>query len=106
MAKYLYRANLTEKGLEGTLKEGGSARREAVKKAVESLGGTLEVFYYAFGEQDVVAIADLPDNVSAAAFSLVVTAAGGAVVSTQVLLAPEEIDQVTSMTAAYRAPGG
>ncbi len=40
MAKYLVRANLTAEGLKGTLKEGGTARREAVKKAVESMGGT------------------------------------------------------------------
>jgi len=106
MAKYLVKANLTAEGLKGTLKEGGSARRDAVKTAVESLGGTLEAFYYAFGGDDVVGIGDMPDNVSAAAFSLLLTAAGGVVVSTTVLLTPEEIDEVAKKTGSYRPPGG
>jgi uncharacterized protein with GYD domain len=45
MAKYLLQASYTVEGLEGLLKEGGSARREAVAKATEALGGTLEAFY-------------------------------------------------------------
>lgn len=105
MAKYLFQAQYTAKGLEGLLKEGGSKRTEAVEKAVEGLGGTLEAFYYAFGEADVVGIAELPDNVSAAAFSLLITAAGGAAVRTTVLMTPEEIDQATKKTLEYRPPG-
>ncbi len=105
MAKYLIRANLTPEGLKGTLKEGGTARREAVKKTIESMGGTLESFYYAFGQKDIVGVVDMPDNVSVAAFSLLVTAAGGAAVSTMVLLTPEEIDKAAKMTGDYRPPG-
>ncbi len=105
MAKYLVKAKYTAKGLEGLLKEGGSKRREAVEQAVKGLGGTLEAFYYAFGDADVVGIADLPDNVSAATFALLVTAAGGATVSTTVLMTPEEIDVATGKTLEYRAPG-
>jgi uncharacterized protein with GYD domain len=91
--------------LEGLLKEGGSKRKEAVEKAAKSLGGTVEVFYYAFGDVDVFVIVDLPDNVSASAFSLLVTAAGGATVSTTVLITPEEVDQITKKTLDYRPPG-
>jgi uncharacterized protein with GYD domain len=105
MAKYLVQANYTDEGLAGTLKEGGSARREVVKKAVESLGGTLEAFYYAFGDVDVLAIVDLPDNVSAATFSLLVTAAGGSTLRTTVLITPEDIDQAAKKTLDYRPPG-
>ncbi|UCC85647.1 MAG: GYD domain-containing protein [Anaerolineales bacterium] len=105
MAKYLVQAAYTDAGLEGLLKEGGSRRRDAVGKAVKSLGGTLEAFYYAFGDADVVGIVDLPDNVSAAAFSLLVNAAGGAAVQTTVLMTPEEVDQATKKTLDYRAPG-
>ena len=47
-------------GLKGLLKEGGSKRREAVVKALEGLGGTLEVLYYAFGDTDVFASLPLP----------------------------------------------
>ena len=59
MAKYLFQAVYTNEGLEGLLKEGGSKRREAVEKAAKSLDGTLEAFYYAFGDIDVFAIVDL-----------------------------------------------
>ncbi len=46
-----------------------------MEKAIKSLGGSLEAFYYAFGDADVVCIADLPNNVDATVFSLLVTAA-------------------------------
>ncbi len=39
-------------------------------------GGRLESAYYAFGDYDVVAIVEVPDNVSAAAFSLALNAGG------------------------------
>jgi uncharacterized protein with GYD domain len=105
MAKYLYQASYTEEGLKGLLKEGGTNRREAVAKAIEGMGGTLEAFYYAFGHADVVGIADLPDNVTASAFSLLVAAAGGAKVKTTVLITPEEVDKAVKISADYRPPG-
>ena len=105
MAKYLVHAKYTDEGLKGLLKEGGSKRREAVEQAVKGLGGKLEAFYYAFGDADVVGIADLPDNVSATTFSLLVTAAGGATVKTTVLITPEEVDQAAKKTLDYRPPG-
>lgn len=105
MAKYLFQANYTGKGLEGLLKEGGSSRRAAVEKAIQSMGGTMEAFYYTFGHKDVIVLADMPDNASAAGFSLLITGAGGATVSTTVLITPEEIDQATKKTIDYRLPG-
>jgi uncharacterized protein with GYD domain len=105
VAKYLVQAKYTDEGLKGLLKEGGSKRREAVDKAVKSLGGTLDAFYYAFGDADVVGIADLPDNVSATTFSLMVAAGGGATLKTTVLITPEEVDQAAKKTMDYRPPG-
>ncbi len=105
MAKYLFEAKYTAKGLEGLLKEGGSKRRKAVEKALKSLGGTLEAFYYAFGDTDVICVADLPDNVNATTFSLQVIAAGGAKLKTTVLITPEEVDQAVKKTMDYRPPG-
>jgi uncharacterized protein with GYD domain len=105
MAKYFFQAVYTDKGLEGLLKEGGSKRWEAVERAVKGLGGTLEAFYYAFGDADVLGIADLPDNVTASTFSLLVTAGGGAKVKTTVLITPEEVDQAAKKTLDYRPPG-
>lgn len=105
MPKYLFQASYTEAGLKGLLKEGGSKRREAVEQTVKGLGGTLEAFYYAFGDRDVFAIADLPDNVSTTAFSLMVNAAGTAKVKTTVLITPKEVDQAVKKSVDYRPPG-
>lgn len=106
VAKYLFQAVYTEKGLEGLLKEGGSKRREAVGKAIKGMGGTMEAFHYAFGYTDVFCIADLPSNVDASALSLLITAAGGAKIKTTVLLTPEELDQAVGKSLDYRPPGG
>ena len=109
MAKYLIQASLTVEGLKGLIKEGGTKRREAVEAAVMGLGGTMEAFYYAFGDDDVFVIVDYPDNVTATAASLVGNAAGTSTVTVTVLLTPEEVDQATDLAkeklAAYRPPG-
>ncbi|HEV7214281.1 MAG TPA: GYD domain-containing protein [Chloroflexota bacterium] len=89
----------------GTLKEGGSARRAAVERLIQCVGGTLEAFYYAFGEDDIYAIVDCPDNVSVAAASLTVAAGGGGNIRTVVLLTPAEVDQIAKKATTYRAPG-
>lgn len=105
MPKYLLQASYTRKGLKGLLKEGGSSRREAVRQALKSLGGTLDSFYYAFGDTDVFAIVDLPDSVSATAFALITNTAGTATVETTVLITPEEVDQAGKKSVEYRPPG-
>jgi uncharacterized protein with GYD domain len=109
MPKYLYQASYTAEGLKGLLKEGGSSRREAVENLIQSLGGTLEVFYYAFGDTDVFLIVDFPDNVSATAATLIANAAGTSKVKTSVLITPEEVDQTTDLVrqriTEYRPPG-
>lgn len=106
MPKYLWRVSYTTQGVQGVLKEGGTSRREMVTRLVEAVGGKVEAFYYTFGEGDVIVIAELPDNVTAAAVSLNVGASGGAEISTTPLLDPEDIDKATKISVAYRAPGG
>jgi uncharacterized protein with GYD domain len=106
MSKFLIQATYTLQGVQGLQSDGGSGRRDAVAKAVESVGGQLETFYFGFGEQDAYAIADLPDNEAAAALVLAVNAAGGAVARTVVLLTPEEVDAAAQRSVGYRAPGG
>jgi uncharacterized protein with GYD domain len=105
MPKYLVQANYVGEGLKGLLKEGGSSRRAAVEKLFGAVGGTIEAFYYAFGDVDLVIVADVPDNVTAAALSLMVNAQGAVTARVTVLLSPEEIDAATKVTAAYRPPG-
>ena len=105
MPKYLAHASYTVEGLKGLLKDGGSKRREVVEQLIKGLGGTLEAFYYAFGDDDIFAIMDLPDNVSATASSLVINAAGAAKMKITVLLTPEEVDQATKTSVDYSPPG-
>jgi len=106
MPKYLVRASFTVDGIRGTLKEGGTARRAVVERLAQSTGSKLDLFYYAFGEHDLYAIFDAPDNISAATASVTVAAAGIAKVETIVLLTPEEMDEVAGKSVSYRAPGG
>ena len=105
MPKYLAHASYTVEGLKGLLKDGGTKRREVVEQLAKSLGGKLEAFYYALGDDDLFAIFDLPDNISATTASLLVNASGAAKVKMTVLLTPEEVDQATKKTVAYSPPG-
>ena len=105
MPKYLLQVSYTLDGVKGVVAKGGSARKAAAQAAAESVGGTLESLYFAFGDTDVFAVADLPDNAAAAALALSVTAAGGAAVRTVVLLTPDEIDGATNQKVEYTPPG-
>jgi uncharacterized protein with GYD domain len=105
MAKFLIKANYIGEGVKGLLKDGGTSRRAAVDKLLESVGGKVESFYYAFGDTDAYVIMDVPDNVTAAAVALTVGASGAVNLNTTVLMTPEEVDQATKKSPAYRAPG-
>jgi uncharacterized protein with GYD domain len=105
MPKSLIEALLTTEGVKGIQSEGGSARREAVASAIESVGGRLEAFYFGFGEHDVFAIGDFPDNESAVAMALAVNSSGAVTTRTVVLVTPEEVDEAVKRSIQYRAPG-
>ena len=105
MPKFLIEASYTADGVKGVQSKGGSARREAVAQVLESVGGTLESFYFAFGERDAYVICDLPDNESATAVALTVNGAGGVTARTVVLLTPEEVDSAAQRSVDYRPPG-
>jgi uncharacterized protein with GYD domain len=83
-------------------------RREAARSYVESVGGTLHGFWYAFGSHDGYALWEAPDNVSMAAVALAITS-GGALSSfdTTVLLTVEETLEALGMVeqVRYRPPG-
>src|SRR5215217_8604084 len=66
-------------------------RRKAAQEYIESVGGKLHGFWYAFGEHDGYNLWEAPDNVSMAATVLAI-GAGGALRSaeTTVLLSVEE----------------
>ena len=105
MAKYLIKARYTAEGAKGLAREGGTARRAAATKTIESLGGKVEAFYFAFGDVDVYAVFDLPDHASAAAAALAVNQSGAVSLKTVVLMTPEDMDQAGKKTVDYRPPG-
>ena len=104
MPKYLTMVSYTPEGIKGLVKEGGTARRAAVEKMLEHLGGRLEGFYFAFGENDAYVISEGPDNATAAAISLAITT-GAIRTKTIVLLTPEEVDQAVRIPIDYQPAG-
>ena len=105
MAKFMVKASYTAEGTKGLLKEGGSSRKAMVDKMIKGLGGSVEAFYFAFGDADVFVICDLPDSATAAALSLVINASGAVKTTTIPLLTLEEVDKACKKSVAYRAPG-
>jgi uncharacterized protein with GYD domain len=105
MAKFLVKASYSSPGVRGVLEDGGTARQKAVTDMIESLGGKVEAFYFAFGDVDTYTIIDMPDNVSALAMSLAVAARGLATTDLIALVTPAELDAAVKMTPTYDAPG-
>src|SRR2546427_13010934 len=100
MPKYFFQGSYSVEGIRGLQKDGGSKRRAAAQQAAQSVGGKLDAFYFALGTDDVVGIFDLPDNVSAAAVSLVINAAGGVQFQTTALLNPQGTGPATKKNVA------
>jgi uncharacterized protein with GYD domain len=81
MPSYLVQASYTVEALQAMMKK-PQDRTEVISAAIEKLGGKLVGLWLSFGDQDVVVIMEMPNNISAAAMSLAV-AAGGALKSTK-----------------------
>jgi uncharacterized protein with GYD domain len=105
MPKYFVSVSYSAEGAKGLRKDGGTKRRQVAERAVESLGGKMESFYFSFGQHDAVIIVDMPDAASVAALSLAVAGTGGARPTTTVLITPEEMDKAAGKKTAYKAPG-
>lgn len=106
MAKFMLIGSYTADGAKGVLKEGGSGRREAARRAIESAGGTLESFYFGFGTDDYYVTVDFPSHADAAAAALTIGASGSSRARTIVLLTPEEVDAASQRSIDFRPPGG
>jgi len=105
MPKFLIQSSYTAEGLKGVHKDKASGRKAAVSKAIEGLEGKLDALYFAFGDDDVIAIVDMPDNVSATALSLTVSATGLVRTKTTPLITVEEVDRALQKNVNYRGPG-
>jgi len=106
MPTYMIQGSYGSEGLAALVKNPQN-RIQAIKPAIEKLGGKLKDAYLSFGEYDFVIIAEMPDNVSAAAISMAF-GAGRALKSTKTtpLLSPAEtIDAMKkASTSGYKPP--
>jgi uncharacterized protein with GYD domain len=105
MPKYLISANYTAKGMEGVRAGGAKARVDAVSTMIEGMGGRLESFYFAFGDTDVFAITEAPDDEAVAAVAIAINGTGAVSVRTTKLLSVEQVDEALRRTVDYRPPG-
>lgn len=105
MPKYLVIGNYTVDGVKGLMKDGGAKRKAATEAAITSVGARMEAFYFAFGDNDLYAIVDAPDNATLAGVALAINAGGGARLKTVVLLTGEEVDEALKKGAKYTPPG-
>jgi uncharacterized protein with GYD domain len=82
-------------------------RLETVQRVVEGLGGKVLDGWFSFGDYDILVICDLPDNVSAAALSMAVSAGGAikSVKTTPLISFAEGIDAMRKASeTAYTPP--
>lgn len=105
MPKYLFYGSYTPEGFKGLLEEGGSKRIEAAKKALGSVGGSLEAFYFSFGENDFYILVDLPDNATTFAVTSAGNLSGTFRINGVALLSAEELDEAINKGVDFRPPG-
>jgi uncharacterized protein with GYD domain len=105
MAKFLIHASYTAEGLKGLQKDKASGRRDALARAMESIGGKLDSIYYSLGDDDVIIIVEAPDIAAIAAVVGSASATGLVRTRTTALMTIEEVDHALAKTVNYRAPG-
>lgn len=105
MPHYLVQVAYSREGW-GALVNQPQDRIEAVRPSIEQLGGKIGSAYFAFGDYDVVLIAELPDNVSAAAIAMAFAGGGAckAVHTTPLLTSAEAVEAMRKASqTGYRA---
>jgi uncharacterized protein with GYD domain len=60
MPKCMIQASYTGDGTKGVMNEGGTKRRATVEANVKAAGGTVEAFYFAFGDADALSLLIFP----------------------------------------------
>src|ERR1700739_4075159 len=100
MPSYLVQVAYTSEAMAAMLKK-PQDRATVVGKAIAKLGGSLKSAWLTFGDYDTIVLVEMPDNVSAAAFAMAVSAGGScSAVKTTPLLSVEE-----GITAMKKAGG-
>ena len=109
MAFYLVRAKVSQDYMQA-LVERPEDRLVTTTRLLQSVGGRLHYYFFCFGEFDIVLIYELPDNVSAAALSMVMSSSGTITeMETTPLLTMEEaisaMSQAGEVVGVYQPPG-
>jgi uncharacterized protein with GYD domain len=105
MPKMMVKASYNADGARGLVKEGGTARRASVTKVVESMGGKVEGFYFAYGADDAIVIVDMPDEAAGLALTIAVNASGSVRATSVPLITVEQMDAACKQSVSYKAPG-
>ena len=105
MPKFMLKAQYTVGGLEGAVREGFASREQYIRELAESMGITVEAMYWAYGEDDVVAIFSTTDDATVVAFSIAINMSGAARASTTPLLTAAEMDAIVDKLPEFRPPG-
>ncbi len=105
MPKYLIFANYTAQGMEGVRAKGAKSRVDSVSTMLEGVGGSLESFHFAFGDTDVFAVAEVPDDEAAAAVAIAINASGAVSARTTKLLTVDQVDEALRRSVDYHPPG-
>ena len=105
MPSYLQQIAYTPKGWEALVGKPQN-RIEAVRPAIEKLGGKIQGAWFSFGDYDVVVVVDMPSNVDAGAIAMAFAAGGAckAVKTTPLLTAEEAVEAMKKASnSGYRA---
>jgi uncharacterized protein with GYD domain len=105
MGTHLIKVRYTAEGARGLAREGAANRAAYIASMIEGLGGTVESFHFAFGDDDAYVIVDATDDATIAAVSIAVAGSGAVSLSTTKLMTPAEADAAMAKTVAYRPPG-
>ena len=108
MAVYMFKGTYTNDSIKAMV-DNPVDRTELVAKACEAFGGNLLGMYMAFGDDDVIVLTDLPNDISAAAFSAQIAVAGTAssFSTTQLLSMSDWVkacESAKSVSSGYAAP--
>lgn len=105
MPKFMITAEYTAAGLQGTIDEGFAAREAYIRSLVEGLGGTVEIFYWAYGVVDAVLIVDA-SPAAARAFAMAVSSRDDALhLITTPLVTADEMEESRKLLPQFRSPG-
>jgi uncharacterized protein with GYD domain len=107
MPRFLVQASYSGEGMSALIAS-PEDRAAAIRQVVEGMGGELKSLDYAFGDYDVVVIAELPDNITMAAISMAVSARGAVkdIKTTPLLSVDEAMEAMRKAgSVGYQPPG-